>query len=242
MKIISLIVALLPVLLFLIWIYKKDKYNKEPIKDLVKFYIIGVMISFVAIVIERKLVDFNVFEGIYSQLYLSFLVAGTTEEFLKAIVLTIVLFKDNKFNEKIDGIIYSVVLSLGFASIENIIYLFYETENLIYQVGILRSVIAIPGHIMFGIMMGYYISKAKFSDTKSEKINNIFKAIIIPIILHAIFDFILMIGERWSIILFIVYIGLLYFNSLKKLDEYTDIARIRFFRLKRLRYNKRKKD
>ncbi len=231
MKIISIIVALIPIFIFLVWIYKKDKYDKEPIRNIVKFYVMGILISFIAMMIEKVLLGTTDINNICT----AFIVVALTEEILKWIVLTKILFKENKFNEKLDGIIYSVVVSLGFASIENIMYMIIEEYELMYRVGMMRAIISIPAHIMFGIIMGYYISKAKFDDTKIKMIEYKIKALIIPIILHGVFDFILMIEKGWSIIVFIVYIGFLYFTSLKKLDEYTDVSKKRFFRIHRRR-------
>ena len=91
--------------------------------------------------------------------------------------------------------------------------------------------------------MGYYISKYKFTDSKSEKIINLILAIILPILLHGVFDFILMIQYRWSIIVFIAYIAYLWKISLEKLDEYTNNSRRKFFkRHKFIRHKNRKGD
>ena len=155
----------------------------------------------------------------------------------------IVETKEKNFNERLDGIIYSVFLSLGFATIENIIYILLEDPISAFKVGIIRSIISVPAHMMFGIIMGYYISKYKFTSSKIKKRKYLALSIILPILLHGVFDFILMIPYRWSIIVFVVYIVYLWKSSLDKLDEYTNNSRRKFLRrYKFIRHNKRKDD
>ena len=83
---------------------------------------------------------------------------------------------------------------------------------------------------MFAISMGYYLGKYKFEKNKSNKIKYILMSIFIPITLHGIFDFILMIGYRWSIVIFIVYVIFLWKINLDNLDKYILFSKIRFLR------------
>ena len=230
MKIDLLILAISPVLECLLWIYLKDRYEKEPLNVLLKFFILGVLVSGFSIIIEKFLVDISNFSGYSYIFYMSFIVAALTEEGIKALILIPVLLKEKHFNEKLDGIIYSVFLSLGFATIENIIYLFFEDINFAYEVGLTRAIISIPAHIIFAINMGYYVSKYRFNNKNTQKKQYIIRAILVPVLIHGLFDFILMIQYRWAIIVFIAYIVFLWKISLDKLDEYTDNSRKRFFR------------
>lgn len=231
MKIYILILAILPVIFFIGWIYFKDKYDKEPPLKLLQYFMLGIVVSIVAIFLELYFSKLNIFTGIAGALYTAFFVAAFTEEGLKSAILIPVLLKDKNFNEKLDGIIYSIFLSLGFATIENIIYLSREKLDLYFQLGVTRALISIPSHVMFAITMGYYISKYKFA--KEDKKNKyLIYAIIIPILLHGVFDFILMIEYRWSIIVFIVYIIFLWKINLDKLDAYTLYSKIRFYKRK----------
>ncbi|MGL4913570.1 MAG: PrsW family glutamic-type intramembrane protease, partial [Romboutsia sp.] len=95
-----------------------------------------------------------------------------------------------------------------------------------------RGLISIPAHIMFAITMGYYISKFKFEENRAKKNQYLIKSIMIPVLLHGIFDFILMIGNRWSIIIFIVYVGYLWKINLDKLEKYTLYSKIRYYKKK----------
>ena len=105
-------------------------------------------------------------------------------------MLWLLLRKNRYFDEKMDGIVYAVCVSLGFAALENIMYLFSNAESYL-SVGIARAIFAIPGHFCFGILMGYYYSLAKFYP-KTPKKN---KALILvaPIVVHGLYDSILFI-------------------------------------------------
>ena len=231
MKIYILILAILPVIFFIGWIYFKDKYDKEPPLKLLQYFMLGIVVSIVAIFLELYFSKLNIFTGIAGALYTAFFVAAFTEEGLKSAILIPVLLKDKNFNEKLDGIIYSIFLSLGFATIENIIYLTREKLNLYFELGVTRALISIPSHVMFAITMGYYISKYKF-EKETKKNKYLVYAIIIPTLLHGVFDFILMIEYRWAIIVFIVYIIFLWKVNLDKLDTYALYSKIRFYKRK----------
>jgi len=237
MKLDLLILAIAPTIACILWIYLKDKYDKEPIVILGKFFTMGVFISVIAFIVEGMLMKINIFEGYSNYIYVAFIVAALTEEGLKGMVLIPNLLKEKNFNEKLDGIIYSIFLSLGFATVENIIYILFEDINVAFQVGIIRAIISIPAHIMFAITMGYYTSKYKFSNDKIKKREYLILAILVPILFHGIFDFILMIECRWSIIVFIVYIAFLWKINLDKLDYYADNSKKRFFRRRKKKEN-----
>ena len=105
MKIYILILAILPVIFFIGWIYFKDKYDKEPPLKLLQYFILGILVSILAIFLELYFGRLNIFSGIAGSLYTAFFVAAFTEEGLKSVVLILVLLKDKNFNEKLDGII-----------------------------------------------------------------------------------------------------------------------------------------
>lgn len=230
MRLNLLILSIAPTIALIIWCYLKDKYDKEPIIILSKFFILGAFISVIAIIAEDFLIDINRYSGYSNLLYMSFIVAGLTEEGLKALVLIPNLLKEKNFNEKLDGITYSIFLSLGFATVENIIYIFFEESKTALGVGVVRGIISVPAHIMFAITMGYYISKYKFSNNVIKKREYIFMAILVPILLHGTFDFIAMIKYNFSFVVFFIYIVLLWKVNLDKVDEYSKNSRKRFFK------------
>lgn len=214
--------SILPVLIGILWIYFKNKYSKESIFTSFKFFIMGVFLSVIVIFVEELLVKINTFSGYLYILYMSFIVAGLTEEGFKALVLIPIITKMKEFARRIDGITYSIYLSLGFATIENIIYILSEDSEIVHQVALNRALISIPAHIMFAITMGYYVSKYKFCDSKKKKRKYLYLSILVPILLHGVFDFILMIQYRWAIILFLLYIIVLIKFNVDKLEKYIE--------------------
>ncbi len=88
----------------------------------------------------------------------SFFLAAIPEEISKWLVLYWIVWKSREFDEHYDGIIYAVFVSLGFALVENIMYV----VNRGMGVALIRAVLSVPGHGSFGVLMGYYFSLAKF--------------------------------------------------------------------------------
>lgn len=228
----------IPIMIIILLIYYKDKYNKEPIRVLLKYFIFGVIISFIAIYIEKILIDKNIFTQDTDLIYTAFIVAGFTEEMLKGLVLLFLSKKEADYDEKIDGIMYSIFLSLGFATIENIIYINTKSSFSIFEIGVIRGIISVPAHIMFATTMGYYLSKYKFEKNKVKKRQSLFLMFLIPILIHGIFDFILLIQYKWTIVLFIIYLLCLLKINLDKFNKYLLYSKKRFF--KRLKSKKKK--
>ena len=113
-------------------------------------------------------------------------------------VLTKYAYKQDSFNEPMDGIVYGVIASLGFALIENIIYVFlYAEPGQEMRVGILRMFTAIPAHALMGVIMGYYVGKAKFDNVNSKKL--MVKGLLGAIILHSAYNYFLSLGNAMAV-------------------------------------------
>jgi len=187
MPILLLALSVLPVIIILIYIYKRDKYEKEPVKLLLKVFAGGVLSVFATLlfVIPLALLKIEFSSNLISSLYKAFVEAAIPEEFFKFVFLYWFIWKSKEFNEKFDGIIYAVYASLGFACVENILYVFdYGIVT-----GITRAFLSVPAHALFGVIMGYYFSLAKFEP--ENKTFHIFKSLFFSILAHGIFDFIL---------------------------------------------------
>lgn len=100
----AFLITFLPIISFILWIYYKDKYNRENISILLKYFILGIILSFFAIIIEKFLIDRNIFEDDTNLIYTAFVIAGCTEEILKGLVLYIFSKKEDSYDEKLDGI------------------------------------------------------------------------------------------------------------------------------------------
>ena len=184
--------ALLPVAILLYYIYRKDKNSPEPTKELIKAFLLGILsipLSF-CISIPFGVIGLynNEVTNIFDSIRLSFFGAAIPEEVAKFFILWMVLRKNPYFDEKMDGIVYAVCVSLGFAAVENIMYLFSNVERFL-AVGVTRAIFSVPGHFCFGILMGYYYSLAKFYPQSSKR--NKALILIAPILVHGIYDSIL---------------------------------------------------
>lgn len=217
-----LLIAISPAISIAIGTYLSDKYDKEPISLLVRTFLLGAFMVIPTLAVEQILIRFNIFSGILSALYVAFIVAGFTEEYFKRFVVLKYIYISKHFNEKLDGIVYSVFSALGFSMVENIMYIVFRFNNNAC-VGLYRGILSVPAHAIFGVTMGYYISLAKFcnkdgNETKEQKYLK--KSLYMPIILHGIFDFILMSNMPMYNLIFIPYLLYLWKSNQKKIEQY----------------------
>lgn len=185
-----LLLAIAPVFIIILYIYYKDKYEKEPKRLLFYNFLLGAIVSIVITTILYYISDIILpltnHTSIFQQFIKAFFVVGLTEEFSKYVIVRYYAQTNKAFNEPFDGIVYAVMVSMGFAATENI---FYVLESG-YQTGILRAFTAIPAHATFGILMGYYMGKAKFSNNKVV-LNLV--GLLLAVIFHGAYDFFLFI-------------------------------------------------
>lgn len=212
-----LIVALAPVLIIATYIYFRDKYEKEPIKLLLLALLVGGLTVIPILFLEQFLDSFTeLFPGLLSAFWKAFVVAAFSEELFKYIALYLLIWKSREFNEKFDGIVYATYVSLGFAAVENVLYVMDGGLT----TGIMRAITAVPAHAIFGITMGFYFGLAKFY--KKESANLKIKAIAYPILLHGIYDFILFTEIAWLTIVFVGFVVYLYYSGLKRMKQLSD--------------------
>ncbi|OLS02084.1 PrsW family intramembrane metalloprotease [Tissierella creatinophila] len=214
-----IIIAVVPAIISLLAIYLTDRVDKEPAKLLFLTFILGAFIVIPTIVVEEILVRFNIFPGIYGALFNAYIVAGLTEEYFKRLVVLKLPFKTNYFNEKLDGIIYGVFAALGFATVENIMYVAFRYTNNPF-IGLYRGIFSVPAHGVFGITMGYYLSLSKFHSDKDWKIKNKKMSLIMPVILHGTFDFILMANIPSLSLFFVPYVLFLWWLNERRLEAF----------------------
>lgn len=213
-----LIIAITPGIALFILTFYLIKYDKESFFLLLKILVYGFLIAIPVIFFEKILMSFDVFPQYISQLYKALIVAGFTEEFFKRFVIVSLAYKSKHFNKKFDGIIFAVVVALGFATSENIMYIAFDFQS--YSVGFPRAVISTPGHILFAITMGYYLSMAKFSLHKNKKQHYFVLSLAAPIIMHGIFDFLIYVQVFVFIPIFLIFLILLFIRNIKKLNEF----------------------
>ncbi|MBD0822915.1 PrsW family intramembrane metalloprotease [Aestuariibaculum marinum] len=185
-----ILLAIAPICIIILYIYSKDKYEKEPPKLLFLSFILGSVVSI--FITSVMYYSFNIVlplpnkTSILQQFIKAFFVVGFTEEFSKYIIVKYYAQTKADFNEPFDGIVYAVMVSMGFAATENIVYVLDGG----IQTALLRAFTAVPAHATFGILMGYYMGKAKFS--KNRLALNI-AGLLLAILFHGAYDFFLFI-------------------------------------------------
>jgi len=213
-----LISAVAPSIALLYYFYIKDKYEKEPRQMLFKAFALGSLTVVPVVFFELRLNIFDLAEMDYLMAtYTAFVVAGLVEEGFKFFIFWFFLWKNKNFNEMYDGIVYSVFISLGFATTENIGYVLLSG----FHTAFIRSITAVPAHALFGVTMGYYFGKARFAEEK-RRVRYLMLAFSVPIVLHGIYDFILFSRSMELMLLFIPYMLYLWKRGLGNVDELSE--------------------
>jgi RsiW-degrading membrane proteinase PrsW (M82 family) len=186
-----LLLAIAPATIIILYIYFKDKFEKEPIPFLLKNFLLGATASVLITVIlggfAARLLNVTEANNIFQQFIKAFVVVALVEEFSKYIIVKYYAQRNKEFNEPFDGIVYTVMVSMGFATLENVLYVFQHGVS----TGILRAFTAVPAHATFAILMGYFIGKAKFS--KNRIVLNL-TGLFFATLFHGAYDFFLFIN------------------------------------------------
>ena len=183
-------IAILPVILLMIFIYRQDKYQKEPIKSLAKAFIGGMIAIPLDIIIVTGIQHLAGDSAITKSVFFNaFLEAGMPEEFCKFVIFMLFIWRDKNFDEYFDGIVYATFIGLGFACVENIEYVFSYG----FQTGVVRALLSVPGHFLFGVVMGYFLSMAKFHPEKRG--TYLISGLLLAMLAHGLFDWLLMVSS-----------------------------------------------
>lgn len=187
-----LALAVAPGFAICIFIYLKDKYNKEPFGLLLISFIFG-MLSIIPAIILQLLSGISTEhlggQNMASVALFAYGVVGLSEEISKFLVLRLYCYPKRAFDDPFDGIVYAVMVSMGFATLENIGYVMQHGIG----TGITRMFLSVPAHATFGVLMGYYTGLAKFDPSKRNYY--FLMAILWPVIFHGSFDFFLFLGN-----------------------------------------------
>jgi protease PrsW len=199
--------GLAPGVALLSFFYLKDKYEPEPIRLVFRLFLIGALLVFPIMVLQYA---FQL-EYSLSPLIDAFIISGLSEEFFKWFVVYYTVFKHAEFNEHYDGVVYAVAASLGFATLENILYIFANGIDTAF----VRAVLPVPSHALFGVIMGYYFGKSKMNNNKKLLV----VSLIIPAILHGIYNYILMSSMNEWLYTMVPFMIFLWWLGLKKMKD-----------------------
>ncbi|WP_336154281.1 glutamic-type intramembrane protease PrsW [Bacillus sp. 204(2023)] len=178
-----------PGIALLSYFYLKDQYDNEPVHMVLRSFFLGVVLVFPIMFIQYVLEKENVGGGSF---FVSFLSSGFLEESLKWFILMISVYPHAHFDEHYDGIVYGTSVSLGFATLENILYLIgHGVEH-----AFVRALLPVSCHALIGVIMGFYLGKARFSADKA-RVKWLTLSLVVPSLLHGSYDFILTALSNW---------------------------------------------
>ncbi|WP_048602338.1 glutamic-type intramembrane protease PrsW [Rubeoparvulum massiliense] len=176
--------AIAPGVALLSYFYLRDKYEPEPISLVIRQFIFGIFLVFPVMALQHELLQL---EGIPIWVH-TYVITGLIEEFFKFFIIYITVFSHVEFDHPYDGVVYSVAVSLGFATLENFLYLVLNGVSLAF----LRALLPVSGHALFGVLMGYYLGKSKFHQNPKYRRYYLLIALLLPVLLHGTFDFIIL--------------------------------------------------
>jgi len=176
-----LAIALAPGFAIILFILYKDKFNREPAFVLFVSFFYGVLSTIPAMALELGAGYFDL-QGIEGTVIFAFLGVALVEEFVKFVPLRLYSFTRRSFDEPLDGIVHGVMIGMGFATLENIMYVYEHGES----TGWLRMFTAVPGHASWGAIMGYYVGKAKFNYQKRTSL--LLTGLLLATFFHGLYD------------------------------------------------------
>ena len=223
-------VSVLPIIIIGWYLYKKD-HEKESGKLLAMLFLGGIgscflvliissILSFIFPILSADPEKLNLFELIIRV----FLGVALVEEFCKWIMAYKISYKQSEFDEYYDAIVYCVFVALGFACFENLGYVYLHGVG----TGIVRALLAVPGHACDGIFMGYYLGLSKIAELNNKndiKVKNLILSIAIPTLMHGIYDYCLFTGQTIFIIIFFAFVIFTYVHVFKKVKKVSSINR-----------------
>ncbi|MCX7942071.1 MAG: PrsW family glutamic-type intramembrane protease [Dictyoglomaceae bacterium] len=210
-----LVLAIAPGIALAWYVYNKDRLEREPLRLLILSFTLGVLVVFPAGLIELIIEFLTIFnkKNLISLALYCFFGIGLIEEGAKFLVIYKYIYPREEFNTPFDGIVYSSMVGLGFATIENIGYVIMGG----IETAIFRAFLAVPAHFLFSLIMGYSLGLAKFTYNFPTHILN---ALLYPSIIHALYDFLILSQIWWLTILIIPLVYILlrkYWKQSKKL-------------------------
>ena len=225
-----LILSILPAIILGKMIYNYDKVEKEPIKLLFKLFFSG--IGAVILTIILSIVIFILFPSMENTENLNlitlilhcFIFVSLVEESSKMFFLKRITWNNKEFNYIYDAIVYAVFVSLGFATVENILYI---VQGDLFT-AVLRAILSVPGHAFFGVFMGYYYGLSKQSEiNQNYKLSskNMRLSLIMPVLIHGMFDYCLFSKNGYLVIVYFIFVITLYIKAFKKIKQLSRIEK-----------------
>lgn len=223
-----LLLAFIPIFVIALYIYKRDVYKKEPLKELCKAFCGGIA-SAVVVILINQLLDLSGIDLESNVVLRAFISAGLIEECVKFFFVYKLFWRNPHFDERFDGIVYAVFVSLGFAFVENVLYIYQDVTNAVH-IAYARAFFAVPAHTLFAIAMGAGLGIAKFSNKAATA--KMVGGLISAILIHGTYDFLLMYAEEleavnesfsaFIVLLFYVFVAIMWIMGFKRMKALSE--------------------
>jgi RsiW-degrading membrane proteinase PrsW (M82 family) len=175
----------LPALIAMYYVDRVDAARPEPRWSLRKVAIAGAVITIPCIIIEVLLARVAPLLGWNRVLFSAFVVAAAVEEIAKLLCVRWFIWRAPEFDERMDGIVYATRAALGFALVENMLYLLQaQSAGGLLGMYVGRALFAVPGHAIWTGLMGYYAARRRFDGVGP----GLFGGLVIAILLHGTYD------------------------------------------------------
>jgi RsiW-degrading membrane proteinase PrsW (M82 family) len=194
------LLAMAPGLFWLYYFYSKDRYDPEPVVWVLGIFLLGATVTVPVAVLE------GVLGAVAGGILAAVVVAPVCEEIAKYLVVKKTVYRSRVFDEPVDGIIYAAAAGLGFATIENILYLFSAfDESLLFalQTGVVRGLISVPGHVLFSVMWGSALGMARFMP-EQEGNRLVRNGLVLAMAAHALFNLLLFSAVGFAVLVLVL--------------------------------------
>ena len=184
--------AIAPGVAVCLFIYSLQRLGKSSMRYLVTAFVLGAVATLPALAVQLLAVDVRAEpwrHSILSYIWYAFGIVAFSEEGSKFLVLRLYAYPKEAFREPFDGVIYCVMIGMGFATVENIEYV----HQFGLETGVSRFFLAIPAHASFAVLMGYPVGRAKFA--RKHALGLMLRGLGIAVLLHGSFDFFLFLQQ-----------------------------------------------
>lgn len=221
-----LLAALVPAAFLMVQVYRLDRIEKEPAGLLLKLVLFGALSGLAAGAIEgalTRLLDVTLGGSMLRLMLENFLAVALVEEACKRWVVLKFAWRHPAFDYRFDAVVYCVFSALGFAALENILYV----AEYGFAVAVSRALLSVPGHCFFAVYMGIYLGQAKMAERAMQRYyielpdetpgQYLRASLLVPTLLHGFWDFSLSVGGWLMTILFYLFVLAFFIDAYRKL-------------------------
>ncbi|MBI3924191.1 MAG: PrsW family intramembrane metalloprotease [Armatimonadetes bacterium] len=223
-----LVLAVAPGIVLMVFFYSLDRFEPEPRDKILKTMGLGAVAVVPAVILELLGQAVLVPAGADSQntaelAVYAFVVVAFSEEIVKLWAVWVYIYRDPEFDEPYDGVVYCVAASLGFAIVENVKYVADYGAG----TGVLRALLAVPAHSLFGVAMGYFVGRARFARNEGTELRLNLIGLSMAVVMHGTYDFLLFHGTSEALLLVFPLVALFWAVGLWQVKKGVDLSPFR---------------